>query len=83
MGPVFTTRQSHPNREETNSVSPKGRDRDDENSRGRSDSFESLIPAFGSDSSVTEGRKRLKEIREADVRGDMVAWSLPGSGLIT
>jgi len=49
--------------------------------RGRSESLTSLAPTLGSSDHDRElGLKRAREVEEHEVRDDLVAWRLPGSG---
>lgn len=64
--------------------------RDEDHGRSsRSGSIASLAPTLGSSSgNEHSGRgegsyKHSREIDEMDVRDDLVAWQLPGSGLVT
>lgn len=66
--------------------------RDDDVAGGRSSrsgSIASLAPTLGSSSGSNErgrgepGYKRSRELDEMDIRDDLVAWRLPGEGLVT
>ena len=67
----------------SNSRDGSGGSRDGDRVRDRSGSLVSMVPTMHSDNSRDEAYKRIKEVREADARDDLVAWSLPNHGLAT